>query len=167
MSFRHVAVFLSSAFLGSACGDPPAESEARARSVFPADSLASPDGAPGPAVTAGAAIEPRGPVTVTGRVLDESTGEGLPGTYVIVLAPGVTFEEWERSPDGQVEGLMAGAALTDSVGRYEVPDLARGAEFTVVIAARGHEPAVFESGLTVRPDDPATTKLSDVRLAPR
>ena len=104
---------------------------------------------------------------MTGRVIDGDTGEGLPGTYVIVLAPGVTFEEWERSPDGEVEGLMAGAALTDSAGRYEVPALARGAEFTVVIAAREHEPAVFESGLTVRPDDPPLTRLSDVRLAPR
>ena len=37
----------------------------------------------------------------------------------------------------------------------------------VVIAAREHEPAVFESGLTVRPDDPPLTRLSDVRLAPR
>ncbi|HEU4464296.1 MAG TPA: hypothetical protein VFS53_04555, partial [Gemmatimonadota bacterium] len=61
----------------------------------------------------------------------------------------------------------AGAAMTDSTGRYEVPALTRGADFTVVIAARGHEPAVFESGLTVRPDDPSLTRLADVRLERR
>jgi hypothetical protein len=118
-------------------------------------------------VTAGSSVQPGADVTVTGRVLDEVSGEGLQGSYVIVLAPGVSFGEWERSADEGVEALMAGAAVTDSVGRYEVPDLARGADFTVVIAARGHAPAVFESGLTVRVDDPPVTRLADVRLERR
>jgi len=125
---------------------------------------AFPTGAP---VTAGSSVQPGADVTVTGRVLDEVSGEGLQGSYVIVLAPGVSFGEWERSADEGVEALMAGAAVTDSVGRYEVPDLARGADFTVVIAARGHAPAVFESGLTVRVDDPPVTRLADVRLERR
>jgi hypothetical protein len=62
---------------------------------------------------------------------------------------------------------MAGAAMTDSLGRYEVADLPRGLDFTVVVAARGHDPAVFENGLTVRPDDPPFTRIADVRLEPR
>lgn len=106
-------------------------------------------------------------VTVSGRVVDDETGEGVPGGYVIVLAPGVSFEDWERSSDEKVEELMAGAAVTDSLGRYEVPDLPRGTDFTVVVAARGHSPAVFENGLTVRPDDPPVTRIADVRLEPR
>jgi hypothetical protein len=123
------------------------------------------EGAP---VTAGSSVAPAVEgVTVAGRVVDDETGEGLAGGYVIVLAPGVSFGEWERSPDGDIESLMAGAALTDSMGRYEVPALARGMDFTVVIAARGHAPAVFEGGLTVRPDDPALTRLADVRLERR
>lgn len=106
-------------------------------------------------------------VTVSGRVVDDETGEGVPGGYVIVLAPGVSFEDWERSSDEEVEQLMAGAAVTDSLGRYQVPDLPRGTDFTVVVAARGHSPAVFESGLTVRSDDPPVTRIADVRLEPR
>ena len=141
-----------------------------------ADSTTAPHGiAEGIPVTAGSsvapAVESAAPgaegVTVVGRVVDEETGKGLAGGYVIVLAPGVSFGEWEGSPDKDVEALMAGAAMTDSAGRYEVPALARGADFTVVIAARGHAPAVFEGGLTVRADDPAITRLADVRLERR
>lgn len=138
-----------------------------------ADSTTAPHGiAEGTPVTAGSSVAPAVEsavegVTVAGRVVDDETGEGLAGGYVIVLAPGVSFGEWERSPDAEVESLMAGAAVTDSMGRYEVPSLTRGAEFTVVIAARGHAPAVFEGGLTVRPDDPAITRLADVRLERR
>lgn len=106
-------------------------------------------------------------VTVAGRVVDDQTGEGVSGGYVIVLAPGVSFEDWEKSSDDEVEEMMAGAAVTDSTGSYEVPDLPRGLDFTVVVAARGHTPAVFESGLTVRPDDPPLTRIADVRLEPR
>lgn len=106
-------------------------------------------------------------VTVGGRVVDAESREGLPGGYVIVLAPGVSFADWEGSSGEQIEDLMAGAAVTDSLGRFEVPDLPRGRDFTVVVAARGHEPAVFEGGLTVRPDDPAFTRLADVELTPR
>lgn len=106
-------------------------------------------------------------VTVTGRVVDAESQEGVPNGYVIVLAPGVSFADWEGSPAEQIEDLMAGAAVTDSLGRFEVADLPRGSDFTVVVAARGHEPAVFEGGLTVRPDDPPFTRLADVELAPR
>ena len=134
-----------------------------------ADSTTAPPAiAAGTPVTAGSSVASAAEgVTVTGRVVDDETGEGLAGGYVIVLAPGVSFGEWERSPDGDVEALMAGATMTDSMGRYEVPSLTRGAEFTVVIAARGHAPAVFEGGLTVLPDDPAITRLADVRLERR
>ena len=132
------------------------------------DSTTAPHGfSNGVAVKAGSSVQPGADVTVTGRVLDDATGEGLSGSYVIVLAPGVTFGEWERSAGEAVEALMAGAAVTDSLGRYEVPDLARGENFTVVIAARGHAPAVFESGLSVRPDDPPVTRVADVTLERR
>lgn len=119
----------------------------------------------GLAVTAGPAEA--ADVTVTGRVVDAESREGVADGYVIVLAPGISFADWEESAPEEIEDLMAGAAVTDSLGRFEVPDLPRGRDFTVVVAARGHEPAVFESGLTVRPDDPPFTRLADVELAPR
>lgn len=156
---RHRFHFLAPlpALLSFACGSGTADSTTAPHAI-----------AEGTPVTAGSSVAPAVEgVTVAGRVVDDETGEGLAGGYVIVLAPGVSFGEWERSSDAEVESLMAGAAVTDSMGRYEVPSLTRGAEFTVVIAARGHAPAVFEGGLTVRPDDPAITRLADVRLERR
>jgi len=138
----------------AACGDEGVKTRGA-----PPDSL--------PAVAAAAAEAPAPEVTVTGRVVDAESREGVPGGYVIVLSPGVSFADWERSPAEQVEGLMAGAAVTDSLGRYEVADLPRGRDFTVVVAAPRHEPAVFEDGLTVQDDDPPYTRLADVELDPR
>ncbi|HET6361890.1 MAG TPA: carboxypeptidase-like regulatory domain-containing protein [Gemmatimonadota bacterium] len=145
--------------LPAACGDEPESASV----AIVADSAAPDSGLP---VSTGA-VSTNVDVTVAGRVVDDETGEGVPGGYVIVLAPGVSFEEWEGSSDEEVEELMAGAAVTDSLGRYEVPDLPRGLDFTVVVAARGHTPAIFESGLSVRPDDPPVTRIADVRLEPR
>jgi hypothetical protein len=147
----------------AACGDERQPSAAGAvGSIDTADSAA-----PAMRVSPEDLLSGSVDVTVSGRVVDDETGAGVPGGYVIVLAPGVSFEDWERSSDEEVEELMAGAAVTDSLGRYEVPDLPRGTDLTVVVAARGHSPAVFESGLTVRPDDPPFTRIADVRLEPR
>lgn len=140
-----------------ACEDEPVM---RAAGAF--DSVASGTRV-SPEMTTTATVD----VTVAGRVVDDRTGEGVSGGYVIVLAPGVSFADWEKSSDEEVEQLMAGAAVTDSLGRYEVPDLPRGLDFTVVVAARGHSPAIFEQGLSVRPDDPPVTRIADVRLEPR
>jgi hypothetical protein len=137
---------------GRQSGDPPAASG----SVEPGDRVTS-------QATAAEGVD----VTVVGRVLDDATGEGVAGGYVIVLAPGISFGDWEKSPAEDVEELMAGAAVTDSLGRYAVADLPRGLDFTVVVAARDHAPAVFEGGLSVEPDDPPLTRIADVRLEPR
>ena len=152
-----LAVLIASLPLAAACG-----AESGVSSAAESDSAAL-----GERVTSVAATGDSVAVTVVGRVLDELTGEPVPGGYVIVLAPGVSFEDWERSPADEVEDLMAGAAMTDSLGRYAVTDLPRGLEFTVVVAAREHAPAVFEGGLVVEPHDPPLTRIADVRLEPR
>lgn len=151
------ALLVASLPLAISCGREPVDS-----SAAESDSVAL-----GERVTSVAATADSAAVTVVGRVLDQSSGEAVAGGYVIVLAPGVSFEEWERSPAGEVEDLMAGAAMTDGLGRYAVADLPRGLEFTVVVAARDHVPAVFESGLSVERDDPPLTRIADVRLEPR
>src|SRR5688500_1198479 len=118
--------------LAAACGDEGQPSASAADSAAVADSALAATRVSPPDFLSGNAA-----VTVSGRVVDDETGEGVPGGYVIVLAPGVSFEEWERTSDEEVEELMAGAAVTDSLGRYEVPDLPRGTDFTVVVAEIG------------------------------
>lgn len=142
--------------LATACAEPGGSNEVESGSAETGDR-----------VTTQASAADSVDVTVVGRVLDDATGEGVAGGYVIVLAPGISFGDWERSSEADVEELMAGAAVTDSLGRYAVADLPRGLDFTVIVAARGHTPAVFEGGLSVEPDDPPLTRIADVRLDPR
>lgn len=107
------------------------------------------------------------PIAVEGRVVDEATGDGIPGATVTVLRPGVGPERWESSPADSTASLMAGAALSDSGGRWWIDDLVRGRDYTVMVAARGYRPAVFEDGLSLLPDDSSPTRIAPVPLQRR
>ena len=62
---------------------------------------------------------------------------------------------------------MAGAALSDSIGEWWIEDLLRGRDYTVMVAARGYRPAVFEDGLSLLADDTSPTRIAPVPLQPR
>jgi hypothetical protein len=62
---------------------------------------------------------------------------------------------------------MAGAALSDSAGHWWIDNLVRGRDYTVMIAARGYRPAVFEDGLRLLPDDSSPIRIAPVLLQSR
>lgn len=132
-------------------GSGPTRDQAGAAAV-PADS-------PGPLLAT--------PIAIEGRVVDETTDGGIAGATVIVLRPGVGPGRWEASPADSMGSLMAGAAVSDSAGRWWIDDLLRGRDYTVMVAARGYRPAVFEDGLSLRADDATPTRIAPVRLQPR
>lgn len=105
-------------------------------------------------------------VTVAGRVVAEESGEAVSGAYVVVLRPGVPFEEWESAAGEETGTLIEAAVRADSTGKYRVPRLERGREYTVMIAARGYRSAAFDLGLTVEPDAPAVKTMDPVALEP-
>lgn len=107
------------------------------------------------------------PIAIGGKVVDETTGSAIPGATVIVLRPGVDPERWASGPADSTAGLMAGAAVADSAGDWWVDDLARGRSYTVMVAARGYRPAVFENGLSLLPGDPSPTRIAPVTLRAR
>jgi len=107
------------------------------------------------------------PIAIEGRIVDEATGSGIAGATVIVLRPGVGPDSWESSPADSTASLMAGAALSDSAGHWWIDDLVRGRDYTVMVAARGYRPAVFEDGLSLLPDDGSPTRIAPVPLQPR
>ncbi|MGH7550073.1 MAG: carboxypeptidase-like regulatory domain-containing protein [Gemmatimonadota bacterium] len=107
------------------------------------------------------------PVAIVGRVVDEATGTGIDGAYVIVLRPGVTHDEWEASAGEETVSLMAGVARSDGSGRYRVEDLVRDRDYTVLIAAHGYRPAIFEEGLSLLSSDSSPTRIEPVPLQPR
>lgn len=107
------------------------------------------------------------PIAIEGRVVDETTGGGISGATVIVLRPGVGVGRWEASPEDSMASLMAGAAVSDSAGGWWIDDLLRGTDYTVMVAARGYRPAVFEDGLSLLADDETPTRIAPVLLQPR
>ena len=107
------------------------------------------------------------PIAIEGRIVDGATGGGIAGATVIVLRPGVGPERWGSSPADSTATLMAGVALSDSGGHWWIDDLARGRDYTVMVAARGYRPAIFEDGLSLLADDPSPTRIAPVPLEPR
>lgn len=105
-------------------------------------------------------------VTVAGRVVAEESGSPVTGAYVVILQAGVPFERWESAAGEETEGLIRAAVRSDSTGRYRVPRLERGREYTVMIAARGYRSAAFDLGLTVEADAPAVKTMDPVTLEP-
>lgn len=126
---------------------------------------------PAPATSRAVPIDstPRAPtdgVTVAGRVLAEESADPVAGAYVVVLEAGVPFERWESAAGEETESLIRAAVRSDSTGRYRVPRLERGREYTVMIAARGYRSAAFDLGLTVEADAPAVKTMDPVALEP-
>ena len=76
------------------------------------------------------------------------------------------FVAWDAASGTEVGDLMAAAVVSDSTGHYRVPALARGYDYTVMVAAEGYRPAVFDAGLTVEPDAPALKEMDPVELEP-
>ena len=107
------------------------------------------------------------PIAIEGTIVDEATGSGIAAATVIVLKPGVGPDRWESSNADSTASLMAGAALSDSAGRWWIDDLVRGRDYTVMVAARGYRPAVFADGLSLLPDDPSPTRIAPVLLQSR
>lgn len=125
-----------------------------------------PDGprAAGTADTIGPASSRSGGVAIAGRVVGGETSEPVVGAYVVVLRPEVTLTEWEAASGPESEALMEAATVTDESGVYEILDLSRGEEYTLIVASEGYEAAVFDRGLTIRRDDPPVVRPETVRL---
>jgi hypothetical protein len=95
-------------------------------------------------------------VLISGQVVDALTGEGIPGTLVIVLD--VAFE----SPDfAWNEDQILTQAITDREGRFSLPrGLPRGQFYTVYALADGYI-TVVEDTFIVFSDQPSP---ADIRI---
>lgn len=145
------------ALLSAACStDPP-----------PAEPDSSVDPAVGRADAVAADSARADGVAIAGRVIGGPTGEPVEGAYVVVLGPEVTLARWEDASGPESEALMEAATVTDDAGAYEILDLAPGRRYTLIVAAEGYEPAVFDHGLSIRDDDPPVVRPEAVRLDPR
>ncbi|GAB4125009.1 MAG: hypothetical protein Fur005_43430 [Roseiflexaceae bacterium] len=102
-------------------------------------------------------------VVLTGQIVNANTKKGIPGALIIVLQPGVSFDQFEES--GFDESLVATVGTADRSGNYQTtPQIARGQTYTVVVGAKGYEPRVFEDGLEILDSDPDITEIETIGL---
>lgn len=117
---------------------------------------------------AGAAAPPQQPpaakgVTVIGQIVDADTRRGIAGAVFIVLKPGVTVKQFVDA-DGDLK-LVATYAEAGANGEFRTPDpLARGASYSLVVAADGYRGIGEDNGLKLIPDHPAEHPLNPIRL---
>lgn len=102
-------------------------------------------------------------VILTGKITDANTKRGVPGALLIILQPGVPFDEFQES--GFDESLVASVGTADRNGKYQTsPGLERDQVYTVVIGAKGYTPRVFEDGLEITSEDPDVTTMEDIAI---
>jgi S1-C subfamily serine protease len=76
-------------------------------------------------------------VRVSGTVTDKDTGNPIPGTYVMILNPGVKYTDFVDAGYPKADILMY--TQTDSNGQYVLPKkLARNTSYTLVASAQGY-----------------------------
>lgn len=90
-------------------------------------------------------------VTLYGVVTDADTGKPVPGVYVFMLSPGITYEKWqaENWSDKYVEASLQ----TDDNGKYEITGIPRNTQFTVVFSTEGYYDK-YGDNLEFGADDP-------------
>jgi serine protease Do len=76
-------------------------------------------------------------VRLNGTVTDRDTGNPISGAYIIVLNPGVSYEDWLAA--GYPKADIFTYVQTDSNGNYVLPKrLARNTPYTIIASAEGY-----------------------------
>ena len=97
-------------------------------------------------------------VTITGTVIDKRTKKGINGATVVVLKPGITYDQWDT--DQYTEDDVYTYADTNSRGVFNLPDqLQRGTVYTLIAGADGYKP-VGSDDFQVTNDDPDPLELN-------
>ncbi len=78
---------------------------------------------------------------IQGYILDADTERGIEGALYVVLAPGVTVDDWE----GDEEDIYT-AGVTDEDGYFELGGLLeRGESYSIIVWAEGYEPVTGDN----------------------
>lgn len=104
-------------------------------------------------------------VTLQGSVIDADTQRPIESAYVIVLKPGVSFDDIEAANGDDVKTLVAALGVTDDTGAFiTAPGLARGKTYSVMIAADGYTERRFEDAVTLKSDTSNVLKFDPIEL---
>jgi hypothetical protein len=104
-------------------------------------------------------------VTLKGQIVDADTQEGIPGAVVLLLKPGVSLNDLTND---NLEENTAAYGQADQDGYYiTAPPVERGQTYTVVVAADGYQPGIFEDGLEIGDNDADLLDIDPIPLTAR
>jgi hypothetical protein len=107
-------------------------------------------------------------VVVTGKIVDADTQRGIPGALFVVLKPGATTDDWNKSSGEASAALVAALGETDADGSYRTaPGLPPGNTHTLVVLAKGYAGRGFERALKLAKDASGVLELKDIPLKKR
>jgi len=98
-----------------------------------------------------------GTVTVYGLIYDSATNRAIPGAYVFVLTPGVTYDQWAAS--NYADKYISTYLETDASGKYKITGIPRNTEFTMVFAAQGYYDS-YADNMIAGPNDPDMNEIN-------
>jgi len=101
---------------------------------------------------------------VSGQVVDQSNGRGIPGALVIALRPGVKVQAFIQQ---QSSDMAYTSVRTDSSGRFTFPQqLPKGQAYGLIVVARAYQDLAIESALRIGASAPEQAQLSAIALSP-
>ncbi|MBX7214100.1 MAG: trypsin-like peptidase domain-containing protein [Thermoflexales bacterium] len=104
-------------------------------------------------------------VTLKGEIIDVDTQEGIPDAYVVVLKPGVSFDEVENAGEDEARALIAAVGRTDDSGAFiTAPGLERGKTYSVWVFADGYEDRRFPDALTIKSSGQNVLRLDPIEM---
>lgn len=96
-------------------------------------------------------------ITVYGQVTDEATGKPINDAYVFILTAGTTYDEWAN--ENYADQYIVTYLQTGANGKYQISDIPRNVEFTVVFSADGYYDASLDNAIA-SDSDPAEFELN-------
>ncbi len=96
-------------------------------------------------------------VRVYGVVTDAETGNPINETYVFILSPGVTYDQWAN--ENYADKYIVASLKTDGSGSYSITDIPRETQFTIVFSASGYIDK-YGDNLVISSGDPSEFELN-------
>jgi hypothetical protein len=101
---------------------------------------------------------------VSGQIVDQRNGRGIPGVLVIALLPGVRVQDFVQR---QKREMAYTTAQTDAKGRFTFPQqLPKGQAYGLVVIAKGYRDLAIESALRIGPQAPEHAQMNPIPLIP-
>jgi len=99
---------------------------------------------------------------VSGVVVDQATGRGVPNAAVLALRPGISVRDFVRY---QSQDMVYTSTHTDGNGQFTFPQqLPKGQAYGLVVASQHHRDIAIEAALRIGADAPESAQLDPIPL---